>query len=115
MRSTVSYLSSNLQQKDAIERGLTTKEEFIPGPLKLKRKASTLKGKGGRTDLFMFAIAVSEENASAGEVVTAPTCGYKFLGFLAHLSALVVFFLEFFGIFKYEIIFQMNRFSMRLL
>ncbi len=68
--------------KSAIDRGLHT-EGLLPGPLHLQRKASiyhtrstgftgTLKRK---TDLFSYALAVAEENAAGGEIVTAPTCG----------------------------------------
>jgi L-serine dehydratase len=68
--------------QDAMERGL---EAFgtLPGSLKLRRKAhrhlQQAKGRPGalqRTGLLTaYALAVSEENAAAGTVVTAPTCG----------------------------------------
>jgi L-serine dehydratase len=68
--------------KSAIDRGLHT-EGLLPGPLKVQRKASlyhtrssgftgTLKKK---TDNFSYALAVAEENAGGGKIVTAPTCG----------------------------------------
>ncbi len=68
--------------QDAIERGLET-YGTLPGSLKLRRKAhrhlQQAKGRPGplqRTGLLTaYALAVSEENASAGTVVTAPTCG----------------------------------------
>jgi len=68
--------------KAAIERGLDT-EGVIPGCLRLPRKASSfnIKAKGyqgsmqRRSLTFSYALAVAEENASGGEVVTAPTCG----------------------------------------
>lgn len=68
--------------KEAIERGLD-KEGVLPGPLNLRRKASTyfIKAKGYKDNLrsrglvFSYALAVSEENASGGKIVTAPTCG----------------------------------------
>jgi len=68
--------------QNAVERGLDN-EGLLPGCLHLTRKASqyytrsqgfsgTLKKK---TMLFSYALAVSEENAGGGQVVTAPTCG----------------------------------------
>ena len=68
--------------QDCIERGLTT-EGVLPGGLALARKASSYHQKavlGGtelrRTGLLAaYALAVSEENAAGGTVVTAPTCG----------------------------------------
>ena len=66
----------------AVERGLDH-EGVLPGPLNLRRKASTyyIKAKGFKDNLrsrglvFSYALAVSEENASGGKIVTAPTCG----------------------------------------
>ncbi len=68
--------------QDAIKRGLNT-EGSLPGGLKLPRKANSyhLKAKAykgpiqKRVLLFSYALAVSEENASGGKIVTAPTCG----------------------------------------
>jgi L-serine dehydratase len=66
----------------AIQTGLNT-EGRLPGSLNVPRKASAyharaqnLAGYFGQTALqFAYALAVSEENAAGGEVVTAPTCG----------------------------------------
>lgn len=66
----------------AVERGLET-EGILPGVLGLTRKAWTLHQKasmGGehfrRTGMISaYALAVSEENAAGGIIVTAPTCG----------------------------------------
>ncbi len=68
--------------KGAIQRGLDN-EGVLPGPLSLHRKATSyyIKAKGYKSSLqsrglvFAYALAVSEENASGGEIVTAPTCG----------------------------------------
>ena len=68
--------------KSSIQRGLDS-EGALPGPLKLSRKAATyhIKASGYKANLqtrgmvFSYALAVSEENASGGVVVTAPTCG----------------------------------------
>lgn len=68
--------------KAAVERGLV-REGRLPGPLNLRRKASTykVKAEGYKDNLrtrglvFAYALAVSEENASGGTIVTAPTCG----------------------------------------
>lgn len=66
----------------AVERGIEH-EGVLPGVLKLRRKApdyyiralgygSNLQSRGL---VFSYALAVSEENASGGTIVTAPTCG----------------------------------------
>lgn len=78
----------------AVERGLEN-EGTLPGPLKLRRKAPIyyLKATGSATNLqtrglvFSYALAVSEENASGGKIVTAPTCGASGVvpGVLYHL------------------------------
>lgn len=68
--------------KSAIERGIDT-EGILPGPLKLPRKASNyyIRAKSFKDAMrskglvFAYALAVSEENASGGTIVTAPTCG----------------------------------------
>lgn len=68
--------------KEAIQRGLDA-EGVLPGPLNLRRKASTyfIRATGYKQSLrsrglvFAYALAVSEENASGGKIVTAPTCG----------------------------------------
>jgi len=68
--------------KDAVERGLEA-EGVLPGGLGVRRKAvsyyvhasgynSSLKSRGL---VYAYALAVSEENASGGKIVTAPTCG----------------------------------------
>ena len=66
----------------AVERGLEA-EGVLPGPLNLRRKAAAyyVKATGYKDNLrtrglvFSYALAVSEENASGGRIVTAPTCG----------------------------------------
>jgi L-serine dehydratase len=68
--------------RNAINSGIV-KEGLIPGGLKLQRKASSYYIKSKRlkdhmatmSRIFAYALAVSEENASGGMVVTAPTCG----------------------------------------
>ncbi len=68
--------------KAAVERGIDG-DGVLPGPLNLQRKASTyyIKAKGYKQSLqtralvYAYALAVSEENASGGTIVTAPTCG----------------------------------------
>lgn len=68
--------------KDAVQRGLE-QEGVLPGELNLRRKASTyyIRAKDYKESLrsrglvFAYALAVSEENASGGKIVTAPTCG----------------------------------------
>ena len=68
--------------QESVERGLNN-EGVLQGPLHLSRKAATyyVKVSGYKPNLqtrglvFSYALAVSEENASGGTVVTAPTCG----------------------------------------
>lgn len=68
--------------RQAVERGLD-REGVLPGPLGLRRRAATyhVRASGYKSNLqsrglvFAYALAVSEENASGGEIVTAPTCG----------------------------------------
>ena len=68
--------------KAAVERGIDA-EGVLPGPLHLRRKAPQyyIKATGYRDSLksrglvFAYALAVSEENASGSQIVTAPTCG----------------------------------------
>ncbi len=68
--------------REAVERGIET-DGVIPGPLNLARRAmrynvrasgysQSLKSRGL---IFSYALAVSEENACGGRIVTAPTCG----------------------------------------
>ncbi len=77
------YLAEIWQvMKEAVERGLDH-EGVLPGCLKLRRKAPDyfIKAMGYGANLqtrglvFSYALAVSEENASGGRIVTAPTCG----------------------------------------
>lgn len=68
--------------QESILRGLDA-EGVLPGPLNLPRKASSyyIRSEGYKDSLrsrglvFAYALAVSEENASGGKIVTAPTCG----------------------------------------
>lgn len=68
--------------REAVERGLE-EEGVLPGPLNLRRKAASyyIRATGYKDSLrtrglvFAYALAVSEENASGGKIVTAPTCG----------------------------------------
>lgn len=68
--------------KKSIKRGLEN-EGVLPGSIKLSRKASSYRIKANafsgslkrRGLVFAYALAVAEENASGGKVVTAPTCG----------------------------------------
>jgi L-serine dehydratase len=77
------YLSEvNQEMRACTERGLTA-EGALPGGLGLARRAWTFQRKiqlsGGEVVkegfLPAYALAVAEENASGGKVVTAPTCG----------------------------------------
>lgn len=81
------YLAKIWQTMEAcIQRGLHT-EGLLPGPLKVVRRAASLRRSLEATAKFnqdpmliidwvnMFALAVNEENAAGGRVVTAPTNG----------------------------------------
>lgn len=68
--------------KASIVRGLEA-EGVLKGGLKLQRKADSFHSKaynfsgplGATAKALSYALAVSEENASGGVIVTAPTCG----------------------------------------
>lgn len=68
--------------KEAVERGLEA-EGVLPGGLGVRRKAVSylVRAEGYNASLksrglvYAYALAVSEENASGGKIVTAPTCG----------------------------------------
>ena len=68
--------------EEAVERGIA-KDGVLPGSIGLKRRAQTFyrrsrsegKVRQFRGKLFAYTLAVSEENAAGGRVVTAPTCG----------------------------------------
>ena len=68
--------------QEAVEKGIE-EEGVLPGPLNLRRKALSYHvrafGQGDtfktRGLVFAYALAVSEENAAGGTIVTAPTCG----------------------------------------
>lgn len=70
------------QMCQTVQRGLNN-DGVLPGCLKIARKASTyyVKSKSytdslsSRAKIYAYALAVAEENASGGTVVTAPTCG----------------------------------------
>lgn len=68
---------------DSVVRGLEG-EGYLPGPLKIKKKAHFLYYQTNsnldltsdfRRKTVAYAYAVAEENASGDEIVTAPTCG----------------------------------------
>jgi len=68
---------------DAIGRGLSSNQEYLPGSLRLKSKARAMlncapERVGIHRDfnlLSAYALAVAEENAVGHKIVTAPTCG----------------------------------------
>ena len=68
--------------QDAVHRGLEA-EGILPGGLGIRRKASDymIRARGygssikSRGLVYAYALAVSEENACGGKIVTAPTCG----------------------------------------
>lgn len=69
--------------RGSVARGLASADVFLPGSLKLQRRAratweqaqSLESPRRDLAALSAFALAVAEENASAGTIVTAPTCG----------------------------------------
>ena len=69
--------------KTCVQSGLS-KEGVLPGGLNVIKKAKHLFSQGGRKELgelkrnrliSSYALAVAEENADNGTIVTAPTCG----------------------------------------
>lgn len=80
----------------AIHRGMD-EEGLLPGGLGLQRKSSMyyVKSRGykgsmkSRALIYSYALAVSEENAGGGLIVTAPTCGSSGIlpAVLYHLKA----------------------------
>ncbi|MDE6133987.1 MAG: L-serine ammonia-lyase, iron-sulfur-dependent, subunit alpha, partial [Muribaculaceae bacterium] len=90
------YLAEVWQvMKEAVERGIEA-EGVLPGGLGVRRKAvsyyvhaagyaDSLKSRGL---VYAYALAVSEENAAGGKIVTAPTCGSCGIvpGVLYHLA-----------------------------
>ncbi|NLK12352.1 MAG: serine dehydratase, partial [Candidatus Phytoplasma sp.] len=69
--------------EQSVLNGLKT-TGILPGPLKVKRKANDLITKRLKNEvseitenrlISAYAFAVNEENASGGQIVTAPTCG----------------------------------------
>lgn len=68
--------------QQSIKDGLEA-EGVLPGGLNLRRKAADImikslsysEGVRTRGQIYAYALAVSEQNASGGKVVTAPTCG----------------------------------------
>jgi L-serine dehydratase len=96
--------------RDCAARGLETRGE-LPGGLGVERRAADLAEKlkrvdpsdplGGMDWLSVWAIAVNEENAAGGRVVTAPTNGAAGI-----IPAVVHYYLRFFrgtdeGIYRY--------------
>lgn len=81
--------------QQAVRDGLDN-DGVLPGELMLRRKAASywIKAKGYKDSLqnrcliMSYALAVSEQNASGGVVVTAPTCGASGVlpGVLYHLK-----------------------------
>ncbi len=81
--------------RESVKNGLEH-EGVLPGPLHLARKAPAyyVKATGYKKSLqtrglvYAYALAVSEENASGGQIVTAPTCGASGVlpGVLYHLQ-----------------------------
>jgi len=69
--------------RESVERGLRSSQHFLPGELRLPRRAHTtwLRAQNLQSpqrdlaQLSAFALAVAEENANAGMIVTAPSCG----------------------------------------
>ena len=71
-----------LTMKNVTKTGMN-KTGYLPGTLKVKRKASAMYKRALtnnslsdiNTCIAITSFAVAEENASGGVVVTAPTCG----------------------------------------
>ena len=77
------YLKTILDaMNQAVDRGIK-KDGVLPGKLRYPRRAKEIYDKIDKRrnylvltkKIFAYALAVSEENSSAGTIVTAPTCG----------------------------------------
>lgn len=89
LRASLLNIWSVMQR--CVENGCTSTDEFLPGALKVRRRAPALrktlaeqeiKDNGQPEDALwamewvnLYALAINEENASGGRVVTAPTNG----------------------------------------
>ncbi|MCW2135040.1 L-serine ammonia-lyase [Arthrobacter sp. VKM Ac-2550] len=92
LRSQLLHIWAVMQQ--CVENGCTRTEERLPGGLKVRRRAPELRRKLRQTEaaaatsgspqsdplwamewVNLYALAVNEENASGGRIVTAPTNG----------------------------------------
>lgn len=78
------YLQNVWEVMKASVRAGLSKEGTLPGGLNIIKKAKHLFNQGGRRELgelkrnrliSSYALAVAEENADNGTIVTAPTCG----------------------------------------
>ncbi len=69
--------------RQSIERGLASTESLLPGPLQVERRAPVTFARARSLSspqrdialLAAYALAVAEENAAGGRIVTAPSCG----------------------------------------
>jgi L-serine dehydratase len=69
--------------RSSVERGLKSTQTLLPGSLRLPRRAHTtwLRAQNLQSpqrdlaQLAAYSLAVAEENANAGAIVTAPSCG----------------------------------------
>ncbi|MCT4614877.1 MAG: L-serine ammonia-lyase [Marinifilaceae bacterium] len=92
--------------KRAIKKGASNEGE-LPGGLHLARKSHLYQLKAKtysgamrkRAMLYSFALAVSEENAGGGKIVTAPTCGA-----CGVLPAILYYLKVFYGYKKHDIL-----------
>ena len=82
-KEIVDYLNAVWQtMQQSVEAGLNA-EGVMPGGLGLRRKALTYYVRSGgmsvsmksRGLIYAYSLAVAEENACGGKIVTAPTCG----------------------------------------
>lgn len=78
------YLEKVLETMEHTLNDGLNKEDNLPGKLNLKRKAKNILNDNKAHNILLnqdnkrliaYAYAVAEENASGGDVVTAPTCG----------------------------------------
>lgn len=82
-KSIWEFLANTWQtMRETVKRGIDN-EGVLPGPIKLARRASAQYTKALNSHgtmkqvglLFAFSLAVAEENAAGGKIITAPTCG----------------------------------------
>ncbi len=65
-------IDNGLEHEGVLPGGLGVRRKAVSYYIKAKSYTGSLRSRG---NIYAYALAVSEENAAGGEIVTAPTCG----------------------------------------